>query len=123
MTEVTAKLNHLRMSPRKVRGVTRLIKGKDPNQALAVLKFLPKRASEPLRKLLQSAVANAKHNYQLNDENLYIHKISVDQGPTLKRWRARAMGRTYEIKKRTSHVTIMLKERKEKESKSKEKKK
>jgi large subunit ribosomal protein L22 len=113
MTEVTAQLKHLRIAPRKTRLLADLIRGKKATQALAILKFVPKKASEPVAKLLQSAVANAKHNYQLDEKNLCISKIFVDEGPTLKRWRPRSMGRAYEIKKRTSHVTLVLTEEKQ----------
>ena len=105
---VTAKLNYLRMAPRKVRLVTNLIRGLNVIEAQTQLKFLSKRAAGPILKLLKSAIANAKHNFDLAEENLYIAKISVDQGPSLKRWLPRAMGRATPIIKRTSHITIVL---------------
>lgn len=104
---VTAKLRYLRISPRKVRLVTGLIKGLSVDEAERQLKFLTKRASLPILKLLNSAVANAQ-NDNLTKDNLYIAKITVDPGATLKRWRARAFGRATPIMKRTSHVTIVL---------------
>jgi len=103
-----AKLNHLRISPRKVRLVTDLIKGLPVKQAEIQLKFLTKRSSIPILKLLNSAVANAKNNGSISKDNLFVSNVRVDVGPTLKRWRARAMGIASAIMKRTSHVTITL---------------
>jgi len=111
---VIAKLNYLRLAPRKVRLVANLIKGMRVKEARVQLKFCPKRASQPLLKLLNSAVANAEHNFQLKEDNLYISKITVDQGPSLKRWRPRAFGRAFPIMKRTSHITLVLEEKPEK---------
>jgi len=107
---VIAKLNYLRIAPRKVRLVTDLIRGKRTEEAQNILNFTIKKAAAPLLKLLKSAIANAKNNFQLNESNLYISKIFVDEGPKLKRWRARARGRADEIQKKTSHVTIVLDE-------------
>ena len=109
--EIFAKLRHLRIAPRKVRLAADMIRGKSASQALIILKHTPKRAARPMAKLLQSAIANAKNNFQLNEDNLYIFKLLVDEGPKLKRWRPRAMGRAYEIQKKTSHITLVLKER------------
>lgn len=106
--DVVAKLRFLRMSPRKVRLVANLIKGKTAQGAEAQLSFLAKRASRPILKLLRSAMANAEHNFKLNKEALYIKKITVDQGPSLKRWRPRAFGRAAPILKRSSHITLIL---------------
>jgi len=103
-----AKLGHLRISPRKVRLVTDLIKGLPVKQAEIQLKFLTKRSVEPILKLLNSAVANAKNNNDISKDNLFISNIIVDVGPTLKRWRPRAMGRASSIMKRTSHITLIL---------------
>ena len=99
------------MAPRKVRVVANLIKGLNINQARAQLRALPKRASGPVLKTLNSAVANAEHNFQLSKDNLYIAKIFVDGGPMLKRWMPRAMGRASAIQKKTSHLTVILGER------------
>jgi len=107
MTEVTAKLNHLRMAPRKVRLVADLIRGKSSVIAVNQLKFLTKKAGGPILKLLNSALANAK-NRDLGGENFYIQQIIIDEGPSLKRQRPRAMGRSNMIKKRTSHITLIL---------------
>ena len=103
----TARLKHLRMSPRKVRLVANLIKGLNVAEAEKQLKFLSKRAAGPILKLLNSAVANAKHNLGLDKELLFVVNVIVDSGPSLKRQRPRAMGRASQILKRTSHVTII----------------
>ncbi len=108
---ITAKLRHLRISPRKVRLVTDLIRGLDTLKAQEQLKFSSKRAAQPILKLLNSAMANAQHNSGLEKDNLYIAGVLVDPGPTLKRWRARAYGRAAQILKRTSHVTLVLEEK------------
>ncbi len=105
---ITAKLKHLRISPRKVRLVVDLIRGLDVISAENQLKFLPKRSAEPVLTLLKSAIANALNDFSAIKENLFISKIVVDQGPTLKRWMPRAMGRATPIMKRTSHLTIVL---------------
>ena len=106
----TAKLRHLRMGPRKVRLVADLIRGKDVEEALSILQFANKRSAVPLAKLLKSAVANADQK-ELDIDRLYIKAITVDGGPTIKRFRPRAMGRATPILKRTSHVSIALDER------------
>ena len=110
MVSVTAKLRYLRIAPRKVRLVADLIRGKTVEEAQTILNFTIKKTAQPLLKLLKSAIASAKHNYQLEESNLYISKITVDEGPKLKRWRARARGMTSEIQKKTSHVTLVLEE-------------
>ena len=96
------------MSPRKVRLVAHMLKNMSVYKAENQLKFLPKRATEPLLKLLKSAVANAENNFNLKKDNLYIAKITVDGGPVLKRMRPRAFGRAAQILKRTSHVNLIL---------------
>lgn len=108
--EVIARLRHLHIAPRKVRLVADLIRGKSVQQAETLLQFQSKRAVGPLQKLLKSAVANAKNNLKIPIENLYISKITVDEGPKLKRWRPRARGRAYPIQKKTSHITLVLEE-------------
>ncbi len=108
--KVDAKLNHLRIAPRKVRLVVDLIRGRKVSEAEDRLKFTSKRAVKPVMKLLKSAIANAEHNFDLIADNLYISEIRVDQGPTLKRWRPRARGATNQIQKKTSHITIVLDE-------------
>ena len=108
---VTAKLNYLRIAPRKVRLVADLVRGKSVKEVQSILNFTVKKSATPLLKLLNQAVASAINNFQLNPDNLYISKITVDEGPKYKRWRPRARGQTYEIQKKTSHITIILEER------------
>ena len=107
---VRAKLKYLRIAPRKVRLVADLIRGKKVSQALNFLEFLPKKSAPPFLKLLKQAIANAKHNFQLDESNLYISKILVDEGPKLKRQMPRARGQANEIYKRTSHIVLVLDE-------------
>ncbi len=107
---VTAKLQYLRIAPRKVRLVADLIRGKSIEEAQAILGFTIKRASQSLNKLLKQAVANAKNNFQMDPANLYIAKITVDEGPKYKRWQPRSRGQAYEIQKKTSHIIIILNE-------------
>jgi len=109
--ESLAKLKHLRIAPRKVRLVADLVRGKMALESLVVLNHVTKRAAGPMAKLLQSAIVNAKNNFELDENILYISKLTVDEGPKLKRWRPRAMGRAYPIQKKTSHITIILKEK------------
>jgi large subunit ribosomal protein L22 len=109
--EVIAKLNNLRIAPRKVRLVANLIKGMDTQNAKGQLKFLIKKSSVPVGKLLDSAIANAKNNFSLDENNLYISKITVDEGQTLKRWLPRAFGKASPLMKRTSHITLVLSEK------------
>lgn len=111
--EVKAQARYVRIAPRKVRVVMDLIRGKNTGEALSILRFTPKRASGIINKVLRSALANAEHNYELDKDELYVSRAYVDEGPTLKRFRPRAFGRAARIRKRTSHVTIILKEREE----------
>lgn len=111
--EVKAYLRFLRMSPRKVRLVVNTIRGLSVAAAETKLQFVPKLASEPVLKLLLSAVANANHNFHLQKEDLYVKSIVADGGPTLKRFRARAFGRAAPIRKRTTHITIVLADKKD----------
>lgn len=106
--EVQAHARYIHIAPRKVRLVTNLVKGLPASVAIAELSFLPKGAARPVRKLIESAVANAVHNFKLNREALYVQKITADGGPTLKRWRARAFGRAAPIRKRTTHISVVL---------------
>lgn len=108
MAEVKAQLSYLRIAPRKVRLVANVIKGMKVSRAELELEHLVKRSSSPLLKLLKSAVANAKHNFQLDADNLYIKDISVGEGPMLKRSMPRAFGRASPIRKRASHVSLIL---------------
>ena len=99
---------YIRISSRKVKIVIDLIRGKSVNDAAAILQFTPKAASEPVLKLLNSAIANAENNLELNRDNLYVAEVYANQGPTLKRYRPRAQGRAGRIRKRSSHITIIL---------------
>ena len=108
--EAKAILKYARISSRKVKIVADLIRGKNVEEALAILKFAPKASSEILEKLLKSAIANAENNHFMNRENLYVAEIYANQGPTLKRIRPAAKGSAVRIRKRTSHITIVLRE-------------
>ena len=103
-----ATARYVRMTPMKVRRVVDLIRGMEAREALSVLQFAPQAASEPVAKVLASAVANAEHNHQLDPESLIVSVAYVDEGPTLKRFRPRAQGRAYRIRKRTCHITIAV---------------
>ncbi|MFA5392342.1 MAG: 50S ribosomal protein L22 [Candidatus Paceibacterota bacterium] len=108
--EVKASLKYLKISPRKTRLVIGLLKGLSVQEAEAQLTYNKKRGSEPIMKLLKSVVSNAENNFHLNKDNLFIKLIRVDEGPALKRHRPRARGAVYTIKKRTSHINIILDE-------------
>lgn len=110
--EVIAKARFIRMSPRKVRLVAGLVRGLDLAPALAQLRFWRKAAARPVRKVIESAAANAENNFKMDPSRLFIKAIMVDVGPSLKRWRARAFGRAAAIKKHTCHITVLLDERK-----------
>ena len=103
-----ATARYVRISSRKVKIVIDLIRGKSVAEAQAILMYTPKAASEPVLKLLNSAVANAENNLDLSRDTLYIAEVFANQGPTLKRYRPRAQGRATRIRKRTSHITIIL---------------
>jgi large subunit ribosomal protein L22 len=113
MVDSIARVKHIRVTPQKARRVVALIKGKQAQEALAILKFAPQGASEPIYKLVASAIANArvkadKDGEYLDEQDLYVANAYVDEGTTLKRFRPRAQGRAFQIKKRTSHITIQL---------------
>ena len=113
MVESIARVKHIRVTPQKARRVVALIKGKQAEEALAILKFAPQSASEPIYKLVASAIANArvkadKDGEFLDEQDLYVKNAYVDEGTTLKRFRPRAQGRASQIKKRTSHITVVL---------------
>lgn len=105
---ITAKLNDYRQSPRKVRLVANLIKGKSATEAVSILMFTVKKASDPLMMLLKSAIANAKNNFSLQAADLFVRSLSVDNGAILYRRMPRARGMAYAIRKRTSHITLIL---------------
>jgi large subunit ribosomal protein L22 len=105
---VKAHLKHLRISPRKVRLVVDIIRGMEVDKALEQLDYTSKRSSGPVIKLLKSAIASAEHDFKLERKDLYVSKIIVEEGPTLKRMMPHAMGRSFPIAKRTSHITLIL---------------
>jgi large subunit ribosomal protein L22 len=109
--EAKAQAKFVRIAPRKVRIVMNLIRDKNVGEAFSILSFIPKRASRIIEKVLHSAVANAEHNYDMNKEDLFVYRAYVDEGPTLKRFRPRALGRATRIRKRSSHLTVVLRER------------
>ena len=109
--ESKAVAKYVRVAPRKVRVVMDLIRGKSIGEALAILKFTPKVGADVIEKVLKSAVANAEHNFDMNVDNLFVSTAFVDQGPTLKRIHPRSRGQAFKILKRTSHVTVVVKER------------
>ena len=109
--EARATLKFARISSRKVKIVADLIRGKDIDEALAIVKYAPKASSEIIEKLLKSAIANAENNHHMEHSKLYVAEIYANQGPTLKRIRPAAKGSAVRIRKRTSHITIVLKER------------
>ena len=104
-------LNNARIAPRKSRQVVDLIRNKDLTKARNLLEFTVRRASDPILKLLNSAAASAKNNFKLEEQNLYVSKITVDEGPKLKRSFPMSRGRAYPILKRTSHITLVLSEK------------
>lgn len=108
--EARAQVTHVRISPRKVKIVLDLIRNKPVDVAMAIVKHTPKAACEPLEKLLKSAVANAENNFNLDRKDLVVSECFVCPGPILKRMRPRAQGRAFRIEKRTSHITLVLKE-------------
>ena len=113
MVESIARVRHIRVTPMKARRVVNMIRGKQAQEALAILKFAPQGASEPVYKLVASAIANARvkadaSNTFLDEQDLIISKAFVDDGATLKRFQPRAQGRAFQILKRTSHITIVL---------------
>ena len=109
--EIRATAKYIRLSPRKVRLLMREIRGKKVESALNLLLFAPQKGAPILRKLINSAVSNASQNTDTDVDNLFIKHIFADEGPTLKRFRPRAMGRAARIRKRTSHLTVVLDEK------------
>ncbi|MFP4233935.1 MAG: 50S ribosomal protein L22 [Nitriliruptoraceae bacterium] len=107
-TKVKATAKYVRVSPSKVRQLTRLIAGQHVDEARRILQFADKAAAEPLRKVLESAIANAENNDDLDPDELYVDQAYADEGPTLKRYQPRALGRAYRIRKRTSHITVVV---------------
>ncbi|NHN35144.1 50S ribosomal protein L22 [Paenibacillus agricola] len=111
MQEAKCIARYVRIAPRKVQLVIDLIRGKKVGEAIAILRHTPRSASPIVEKVLNSAIANAEHNYSLDPNNLVISQTFVNQGPTMKRFRPRAMGRASRINKRTSHITIVVSEK------------
>jgi large subunit ribosomal protein L22 len=109
--EARAKARFIRVTPRKARRVVDLIRGMPADQAQATLKFAPQSASDPVGKVLDSAIANAEHQSHLDASSLVVSGAWVDEGPTLKRFRPRAQGRGYRIEKKTSHITVIVSDR------------
>jgi large subunit ribosomal protein L22 len=109
--EVRAVARHLRISPQKVRLVLDTIRGKPVNEAIAMLRFMPQKATGPVSKVLKSAAANAENNFNLDADELVVLRASADESRTLKRYRPRARGRVNQILKRSSHVTVVVSER------------
>lgn len=109
--EAKAIAKYVRIAPRKIRVVIDLIRGKNVGEAFAILKHTPKVGSEVVEKVLKSAVANAEHNYDMNTDNLFVAAAYVDQGPTMKRIHPRSRGQAFKILKRSSHVSVVVKER------------
>ncbi|MEW6140524.1 MAG: 50S ribosomal protein L22 [Thermodesulfobacteriota bacterium] len=108
--EWNATLRHARIAPRKARLVADLVRGKRVEDAIGLLRFTPKKAAEMLKKLIESALNNASKSAGVDEDRLFISRITVDDGPTAKRWRPRAMGRATRIRKRTSHIHVALEE-------------
>jgi large subunit ribosomal protein L22 len=109
--EAKAVAKYVRMSPIKLKPVTDLVRGKDLNEALTILKFTPGKGAELVEKVVKSAAANAENNLDLDPENLYVAEVYAHQGPTMKRWRAGAQGRASMILKRSSHIGVTLREK------------
>jgi large subunit ribosomal protein L22 len=121
--EAQAQLKHLRMGPQKVRLVTGLVRGLNVDEALAQLAFSSKHAARPIKKLLESAIANAEHNHEMERTSLVIKNIIVDGGPVLHRWMPRAHGSASPLRKRSSHITVTLEGETKAITKKKEEKK
>ena len=107
-TKFKATAKYVRVSPSKVRQLTRLIVGEPVAEAQRILEFADKGAAKPLLKVLNSAVANAENNDELDPDELVVHAAFADEGPTIKRYQPRALGRAYRIRKRTSHITVVV---------------
>lgn len=111
MMEARAIARYVRITPRKARQVVNLVKGKDAQEAVAILAYTRKRGAELVSKVLKSAIANAEHNLELDKDDLYVADVRIDEGPTMKRWRPRMRGMPEPILKRTSHITVVVREK------------
>ena len=109
--EAKAVAKYVRMSPSKIKPICDLVRGKNVTEALTILKFTTGKAAEYVEKVVASAAANAENNFEMNPDALYVAEIFVGQGPTMKRWRAGSQGRAGAILKRSSHITVVVKER------------
>ncbi len=109
--EARAVAKYVRISPRKMKPITDLVRGKNANEALAILKFTPNKGAKILEKVISSAVANAENNHDMDTDRLFVSEVYANQGPTMKRWRAGSQGRASMILKRSSHIGVVLKER------------
>ncbi|MGI6345344.1 MAG: 50S ribosomal protein L22 [Bacillota bacterium] len=109
--EAKAVAKYIRIAPSKARIVINLIRGKEIGEALDILRYTPKAASEPIAKVIRSAAANAEHNYDMDIDRLYVAEAYVDAGPTMRRYHPRAQGRMYPVLKRSCHITVVVKER------------
>jgi len=109
--EARAIAKYIRISPLKVNYIAKEIRGKNVDEALAILKFTPKKGAKELEKVLKSAIANAENNFDLDRDNLYVKEAYANDGPTMKRWRPRSQGRAYPILKRSSHIGVVVEER------------
>ena len=111
--EARAVAKNVHIAPRKVRIVIDLIRGKSVEEALQMLQFIPKRSAKAVEKVVRSAAANATNNYDMNEDRLYIAEVYADQGMVMKRFRPRSRGQAFPILRRTSHITVVVRERKE----------
>ncbi len=109
--EARAVAKYVRISPRKMKPITDLVRGKNASEALSILKFTPNKGAKILEKVISSAVANAENNHEMDTDRLFISEVYANQGPTMKRWRAGSQGRASMILKRSSHIGVVLKER------------
>lgn len=113
ITTARATARFVRVTPRKARRVIDLVRGKSVSEAMAILKYAPQGASEPVAKVLKSAAANAENNFGLDPRTLVVSEAFADEGPTMRRFRPRAQGRAFTVRKRTSHITIVVESQKE----------
>lgn len=109
--EGRAIAKNVRVSHRKMRFVCDMVRGKNVDEALTILRFTPNKGAKELENVLKSAVANAENNFDMNRDELFVSEVYANQGPTLKRWRPRSQGRAFKILKRTSHIGVVVKER------------
>lgn len=116
--EIKVKLNNFRVAPRKARRVVDLIRGKKAQEAASILSFTVSKSAEPILKLLNSAIASAKNDFKINEQDLFVSRVTVDEGPKIKRWHPMSRGRAYPITKRSSHIILVLSETNENREKN-----